>query len=160
MPWFTLRLASIDDMSTLLNIEQVCFSSDRLSKRQFRYLLKQAKALTWVIELEGEVYGYCLVLLPKAPRPARIYSLAVLPAYQGKGLANSLIAHVLHEVYLRHYKACVLEVRESDIPTIRLYEKHGFIIKKRLENYYEDKQTALSMRKLFESNNCQGKTTP
>lgn len=48
-----LRPATLDDIPTLLEIENACFKGDRLSRRQFRYMLTKAHAVTLVDEREG-----------------------------------------------------------------------------------------------------------
>ena len=36
---FILRLAEIDDIPSIMEIEQICFDKDSFSKRQFIYLI-------------------------------------------------------------------------------------------------------------------------
>lgn len=42
---FMLRLAEIDDIPSIMEIEQICFDKDSFSKRQFVYLISQARIL-------------------------------------------------------------------------------------------------------------------
>ena len=38
---FILRSAEIDDIPSIMEIEQICFNKDSFSKRQFVYLISQ-----------------------------------------------------------------------------------------------------------------------
>ena len=42
-PGFILRPAVINDIPSIMEIEQICFDLDSFSKRQFAYLISQAK---------------------------------------------------------------------------------------------------------------------
>ena len=55
---FILRLAEIDDIPSIMEIEQICFDKDSFSKRQFVYLISQAKGYFCVAEYQQRVGGY------------------------------------------------------------------------------------------------------
>lgn len=143
-----LRPAELSDLATLVTIENRCFSGDRISPRQMRYLLTQAKALTLVAIADGgeTVVGYATCLLPRLPRPARLYSIAVVDAYRGKNIAALLIGCLLEDCRRRGYQRMRLEVRESQSRTIALYRRLGFGKIARLPNYYQDGDAALQMQ--------------
>ena len=73
-----LRKATLDDLDALLELEHQSFSGDRLSRRQLRYLISRARAVTLLVESgAGELLrdpwaarnDYISVLLdPKAAR--------------------------------------------------------------------------------------------
>jgi hypothetical protein len=60
------RSANIDDINALTEVENACFTSDRLSKRQFRYWVKAEHKVLLVSTLESIVIGYGLVIFGKA----------------------------------------------------------------------------------------------
>jgi hypothetical protein len=65
-------------MGALLRLEGASFQSDRLTRRQFRYMLTRAQARTLVAEdAEGALLGYVMVLFSRATSVARLYSIAV-----------------------------------------------------------------------------------
>ena len=43
-----IRAAALDDLDALVGIENRCFDSDRIPRRNFRYLLTKANAATLV----------------------------------------------------------------------------------------------------------------
>ncbi len=58
----TLRPAGVDDLSALVELENRCFDYDRLSRRNFQWMLTRAHASLTVAEGDGGVLGYALVL--------------------------------------------------------------------------------------------------
>lgn len=81
---FILRLAEIDDIPSIMEIEQICFDKDSFSKRQFVYLISQAKGYFCVAEYQQRVGGYFSVLINQRACSLRIYSIAVHPDFRGK----------------------------------------------------------------------------
>jgi len=47
---FTLRPAGLDDLAALVDLEARCFSYDRLSRRNFHYMLTRANAVLILAE--------------------------------------------------------------------------------------------------------------
>ena len=77
-----IRNACVEDLDGLLDIENRSFTTDKITRRSFRYLLTQGNAAT-ILEEQGKVIrGYSLLLFNDATSYARLYSLAVDPACQ------------------------------------------------------------------------------
>jgi len=76
-----------------------------------------------------------------------INNVAVRPGSRGQGLGRRLLRHALREGRTSGCRFAYLEVRPSNEPAIRLYEKHGFVTIMRRKGYYSDtKEDALVMR--------------
>lgn len=140
-----LREATPEDAPRLLEVEQRSFPSDRIKPRQMRYLLTRARAVVRVAEVDGEVAGYAMVLTPAAPRPARLYSIAVDPAFRKSGIARALLDACLADVRERGYRRMVLEVRAHDTPVRDFYRRAGFQPLSELPGYYADGADGLRM---------------
>ena len=125
---FILRLAEIDDIPSIMEIEQICFDKDSFSKRQFVYLISQAKGYFCVAEYQQRVGGYFSVLINQRACSLRIYSIAVIAQKQG-------------------LKRITLEVNVSNSPAIHLYEKNGFKCTSIKENYYHNGTSAYYMQR-------------
>jgi ribosomal-protein-alanine acetyltransferase len=144
-----IRGARLQDLDALVAIENRSFDVDRFSRRSFRYLLTRANAETLVYEEQGKVLAYVMLLFNIGTSLSRLYSLAVDPDLQGRGIGNTLIAAaeesaVAHDcIYLR------LEVRRDNATAIRLYEKRGYKPIGHLPDYYEDHMEALRYEKLL-----------
>ncbi len=86
-----IRLATLEDLDALVALEDRCFTSDRLSRRNFRYMLTDARASTQVWDENEQIRGYVLVLFSKGTALARLYSIAVDATMRGRGVGRRLI---------------------------------------------------------------------
>ena len=69
---------------------------------------------------------------------AHITTLSVHPEHRKKRIAQNLLFQVIDDCYKNKIKYITLEVRESNIPAISLYEKNGFKSIGVRKNYYQD----------------------
>jgi ribosomal-protein-alanine N-acetyltransferase len=81
-------------------------------------------------------------------KKGHVISIAVLPDHQHQGIGEALMNEALRNMDTA-YKAgeCYLEVRVSNTPAITLYKKLGFTIKRTLQGYYADNESAYMMAK-------------
>ena len=79
---------------------------------------------------EGQVLGF--VAIQETLYEAEVLQIAVKPAFQGRGLAQQLLAQ------LPDQKEIFLEVRVSNQPAQGLYKKMHFEEIARRKNYYHD----------------------
>ncbi len=78
-----------------------------------------------------------------------IENIVVSRAMQRRGIASELLKHLFSTLSDR-VQSIFLEVRESNQPAIRLYEKAGFEVVGRRKSYYQEPgEDALMMRKTF-----------
>ncbi|MCG5535876.1 peptidase C39 family protein [Ectothiorhodospira mobilis] len=137
-----IRNATVSDIPALVALEGRCFPTDRLSRRQFRYLLTKAHAHTLVHEREGDILGYVLVLFSRGTSCARLYSIAVDARARGQGVARGLVnaaeidAREQDNAYLR------LEIRQDNTASQRLFESLGYRRFGEYGDYYEDHMAA------------------
>ncbi len=144
-----IRLAEAEDLGGLVDIENRCFTSDRVSRRSFRRFLDSATAILLVAERDGKLVGYALVLIRKGTALARLYSLAVDPAAQRGGIAAALMAACEREAFEADRFVLRLEVRVDNDTALHLYQKSGYREIDRVEEYYEDGCAALRMEKML-----------
>lgn len=142
-----IRPATLDDLDALLDIEERCFDSDRLSRRSFRHLLTRGHAATLVAERDGAVCGYGMVLCNAGTSLGRLYSFAVDPSCQGQGLGHQLLEACEQAALARDCVTLRLEVRPDNAAAIGLYESHGYRRFDVVEDYYEDHAQALRYEK-------------
>ena len=74
---------------------------------------------------------------------ADIQDVFVEPDYRRRGIANKMLTELLKTLQVN---AITLEVRESNVPAIALYEKYGFEAVHIRKNYYKNGEDALLMR--------------
>lgn len=141
------RAASTADISQLLILEEQCFDSDKISLRSFRHFATDKRSDLVVVEKEGALAGYFLLLYRRGTSMARLYSLAVNPEFRKQGIAEFLMLHAEQYAAKRHCVLLRLEVRQDNSAAIRLYQKlgyHEFAVK---HDFYEDHADALCMQK-------------
>ncbi len=144
MPWVAMiRTASLDDLPGLLDLEQRCFNTDRLSRRSFRHLLQRGHAAILVDDREGALAGYVLVLFRRGVSMARLYSIATHPAYRGQGVAADLV-RAAEAVALEEGAAEMrLEVRQDNAASKKLFQALGYRPFGVHAAYYEDAMDAV-----------------
>lgn len=147
MPGSDIRDAALPDLAGVLALERRSFSSDRLSARSLRRLVRSPSARLRVASAAGVVAGYYLVLFRKGTSVARLYSIAVDAAARGGGLGAQLLADAEAVAARARRRVLRLEVRENNLPAVRLYERHGYRFIGRYPAYYADGADALRYEK-------------
>ena len=144
------RLATADDIPALVRLENQSFPTDRLSQRNFRYMLSKGNGVTLVeTDREGEIRGYALVLFHRGTPLARLYSIAVAPRWRGKGIGRVLMKAAEDAARERDAAYMRLEVRADDIETQDFYKRLGYRPFGYHSHYYEDQGDALRMDKVI-----------
>lgn len=144
---FDFRFASMADIDHLAALEQQCFSLDRLSPRNFHWMISRANACLIVAQRSGQLAGYALLLFHRGASLARLYSIAVAPAWRGSGLGQRLLDEVQAHALERHCAWVRLEVRADNPAAVSLYEANGYQRFAVVEDYYEDRAQALRYEK-------------
>ena len=144
----SIRPAHLDDLSALVRLESECFSSDRLTRRQFRYMLTRARAATLLAEEpDGTALGYVLVLFSRGTSVARLYSIAVATRARGRGIARALVAAAEAAAWEQERAYMRLEIRRDNPASQSLFEGAGYRRFGVLSDYYEDHMEALRYEK-------------
>jgi len=143
-----LRSAGLDDLEALVALEHASFQGDRISRRQFRYLLTRGNASTLVALARGqELLGYVMVLFSRGTSLARLYSIAVSHGARGQGVGRRLVQAAEAAAV---EKACAdlrLEVRRDNSASLALFHSLGYREFGTIEDYYEDHMGALRLQK-------------
>lgn len=74
---------------------------------------------------------------------AHITLLGIDPLYQGQGLGQWLLLYLLTDAHQQELHHATLEVRVSNLPAHKLYQKFGFQSVGRRRRYYSDGEDAL-----------------
>jgi ribosomal protein S18 acetylase RimI-like enzyme len=142
-----IRLATKEDLDALLNLENICFKEETFQKRQLKYLLLKARSMVLVAEIDRNIIGSMIILLRKNILNARIYSFNVHPEHRRKGIGSSLMDTALDKLEKKGYKNITLEVGINNPIARNLYQSKGFIVDKKLSNYYTNGDDALHLIK-------------
>lgn len=138
------RRAKPSDINALSSLEEQFDPADRVSLRSWRRFLK-GPASVWVVEIDNCVQAGAVVLYRRGVSLARLYSLSVAKRHWGQGLAQSLLTAATSEATFRGCIGLALEVRETNLRAISLYERFGFAIQGEKIGYYADGEKALRM---------------
>ncbi len=134
-----VRRAAASDLDDLLALEESSFSSDRLSRAQYRRHLDSDSALVLVARANRHRFvGSAVLFFRKGSAVARLYSLATLPESRGQGVGAALLKAAADVARRRGSRALRLEVRTDNNAAIGLYERHGFRRIGRYTQYYQD----------------------
>ena len=135
-----IRESTNNDLSFLEELEKSCFPAFQQStRRSIRYSLTSPFQKVMIAEIqEGKdripVGSLTLHLHAKSHR---IFSIAVLPAFQGQGIGQQLLEFSITLARSRKASRISLEARKSDHQLIKFYKKAGFTQTEELPNYYK-----------------------
>lgn len=129
-------------------LERTCFS-DPWSENSVRSELTNPLSL-WIVALDkDQVVGY--VGSQSVLGESDMMNIAVSQEYRGQGIAVALVNKLIDSLRQKGNYQLTLEVRISNEPAKRLYEKLGFFEVGRRPNYYHNpKEDALILRKEWE----------
>lgn len=130
----TIRSASLDDLPALLAIEQAAAHAAHWTREQ--YERRVAEGWVLVSEEEGSIRGF--VCARVVAGEWEIENIVVAERMQRRGIADALLGELLRQAGEMGGTAVWLEVRESNIPARRLYEKHKFRESGRRRGYYKN----------------------
>jgi len=143
----SIRPAQPSDLTALLALEELAFTTDRISRKSFRRLLASPAAATLVAEIDGKLAGYVLVLFRPAAGMARLYSIAVAPDFAGRRVGQMLVEAAEHAALARGAGRLRLEVHAANARATALYRRLGYKEFGRHTRYYEDEGDALRFEK-------------
>jgi ribosomal-protein-alanine N-acetyltransferase len=107
-----------------------------------------------VAEVEDRLAGYILCRIElgaselhkmKAARKGHVVSIAVLPQYRRRGIGKSLMIASMKAMLGYEASESYLEVRVSNQPAVNLYKELGFVIARKIPEYYNDGEAAYVM---------------
>ncbi|MDE2087711.1 MAG: GNAT family N-acetyltransferase [Xanthomonadaceae bacterium] len=134
-----VRSAELSDLDDLVALEEQSFTSDRLSRAQFRRHLDSESAKVLVASTGPHRFlGTAVMFFRKRSGVARLYSIATHRAARGQGVGSALLDAVEQLARRRRCRALRLEVRADNAGAIRLYERLGYRRLAALAKYYED----------------------
>jgi len=124
-----------DHITEIYKIELESFRSP-WSLEAFLAELHNPASVSFVAVVEDEVAGY--IIAWEFEHSIHIGNLAIKKDYRRKGIAIRLIKKILKIAEEKHHRFVSLEVRRSNLPAIRLYEKMGFKLDRIIKGYYSD----------------------
>ena len=146
MSEMTVRNVRSEDLPQITALEQSCFSVP-WTQEMLRSQLTDGHVFLAAVE-DGQVLGY--VGLQYILDEGYITNVATAPARRREGIAGMLLSTLKKRAAALGLSFLTLEVRRSNAPARRLYEKHGFSDVGRRRGYYESpREDAILMTYFF-----------
>ena len=134
-----------EDVDDVDKVAQNAYGEHHWSKDAFYSELNNNLAKYYVAKTSnGELVGFagCWGIIDEA----HITTIAVDPDFRRQHIGEALLVAMLEDCYKDMFKYLTLEVRESNSPAIKLYEKYGFKSFGVRKGYYQDNnESALMM---------------
>lgn len=157
---FTLRSLQSDDLDAVLALAAACPEAPRWQRSDYQLFTGPApentplRRLALVAVSGPEVLGFAVAtLLLASPEDApeenrcELESIVVRPDLRRQGIGNALLCAVQAWAVESDARLLTLEVRASNAPAIRLYQRFGFVHQARRPRYYADpEEDALLMK--------------
>jgi ribosomal-protein-alanine N-acetyltransferase len=134
------------DLPGMTAVETACFS-DPWSEESLRQALLDPLIAVYGVRVGDLLVAYggwqCVA------REGSLLSIGVLPAFRRRGCGEAILRAILSDAE-RRADFLTLEVRASNLPALRLYEKHGFLPVGRRAGYYDHpREDAVLMTRYF-----------
>ena len=144
-----IRKMKYTDIQAVCLFEEKQMFPDRWNYSQFADSLLSDKYTCFIAEDEntGEILG--TVAINFSLEEADLVNVLVAHKLRRTGLGSTLIEKVFEMCREIELKKLFLEVRESNLPAIKMYLKFGFKKISQRKKYYSDGETAIIMVKDF-----------
>jgi [ribosomal protein S18]-alanine N-acetyltransferase len=127
---------TIDDLAAVHEIERSSFTTPWPAHAYRTEIESNRLAHYRVIRVAGVVAGYAGIWI--MVDEAHVTTFAVGPAWRRRGIGERLLSAMLDLAVARGAREATLEVRLSNLPARRLYEKYGFRPVGIRPRYYSD----------------------
>jgi ribosomal-protein-alanine N-acetyltransferase len=150
---FRLRRFQPDDLERVMYINRVCLP-ENYATYFFIDLYERFPETFIVAEEDEEIVGYIMCRIETGlpdfglfgiAKRGHVISIAVLPEHQRRGIGTALVKEAMAGMRVYKAKECYLEVRVSNTPGVKLYEKLGFEASRVVHGYYADGEDAYIM---------------
>ena len=129
-----IRSMGFEDIEAVVKIEKENFSVPWDENGFLSFMLREGTIFLTALN-DNEVVGYCGLI--SAADEADITNVSVSQSMRKKGIGGMLLSELIKEAGKSGIKKIFLEVRESNIPAISLYNGFGFKQVGMRKDYYE-----------------------
>ena len=141
------RLARGEDIPALAALERACFP-EGADEAMLERFLSDGRHRLLLAEEDGTLLGYAWY--ESVLDEGYVGNVAVAAEHRRRGVGRLLVEDMLSDARAKRLAFLTLEVRESNTPARRLYEKTGFRVAGRRKNYYErPREDAVLMTAVF-----------
>ena len=138
-----IRKATVEDINKIGEIG-LLIKEDFNNKYDIKNFINYNYAVIYVYEENSNIVGF--IQLEEHFEILDLINIAVAKEYQGKNIGTKLIEYAISNTKA---EKIMLEVRESNISAIKLYEKTNFKEINRRKKYYGDEDAIIMERNLI-----------
>lgn len=142
-----LAFSIIDDKNlaeNLFQLELECFPDDPWSLSDFEEAFKSNISTVFAMKDDNGIRAYAVVYI--IDEEAEILNIAVVPEIRRQGVGKIFLNSIIGYCRDKNVSTFFLEVRESNLPAICLYNSVGFAKYNVRKNYYRNpKENAVLM---------------
>jgi len=142
-----INTVSIKDLDEIFRLESNTFKKDAFSKNSILNLIINNTFFFKLIndDISNEIVGFIIVIQDREDR-VNLINLLISKQYQNKGYGSHLLKYTLNKIKeMNNIEVIVLNVNSKNEVAIWLYQKFGFRIAEKIENYYRQKKNAYLM---------------
>jgi len=142
-----INTVSIKDLDEIFRLESNAFKKDAFSKNSIFNLIINNTFFFKLIndDISNEIVGFIIVIQDREDR-VNLINLLISKQYQNKGYGSHLLKYTLNKIKeMNNIEVIVLNVNSKNEVAIWLYQKFGFRIAEKIENYYRQKKNAYLM---------------
>ena len=134
----------LQDLDLIANVLQSDF--DKFwNYNVFKSELENGNSKYLIAKINGKIVGFAGII--PIVDEADISNIVVHKDFRNKHIGSYLLEALLNLATSLNLKTINLEVRESNIPAIKLYEKFGFEVCGLRKKYYDNIENAILMKK-------------
>ncbi len=143
-----LRTFRPEDFETLYEIGQVCYPREiAYSRRELRWYLRLPGAEGIVAERDGQIAGF--LLSANWEQVGHIITIDVLAQFRRAGTGSALVRESEARLVRQGVKTIEIETAVNNPAAIAFWNKHGYISRGILKDYYPGGLSAYAMIKSF-----------
>lgn len=141
-----IRIFKPKDMFSVIKL-----ASDTLTERYnpslFNYFYETFPKGFIVAEIAHKIIGF-LIGVKINQEKAKILMLSVSENYRKQNIGSELLMRFLKEMEIEKVRVLELEVRTDNQKALEFYMKHGFNIKHKITEFYQNGENAYTMEKV------------
>lgn len=142
---YNIRLFEPPDMFSVLKIASDTLT-ERYSPSLFNFFYESYSNGFIIAEVGHKVIGF-VIGVKLNPEIAKILMLSVSDQHRRKSIGSLLLKQLETQAIRDKVKYIELEVRTDNNKAIKFYEKNGFKIIEKLKEFYQNGESAYTMKK-------------
>ena len=148
----SIRIASVDDLDEIYEIELECFCLDAFAKSHYRLLLFSPNVIFLEFYADTEIAGFIVGAIQpfRATAKCTIYTVNVRREYRRRGIAAALVSELEKRLIERGCFQVILQARTDNLASIALFSKLGYRKTRILSNYYAHGEDGVELEKTLE----------